>query len=117
MPDLGRCGVMARTMPSKRGDSMNLVWRRCLYFAGALTMAVPALAAPVSAAPRIGLLAWMSCKGPPNQPGLEEFSEFLRGLGELGYKPGESVTIECRDAGGGYAGLKPAAAALVQLPV
>ena len=96
---------------------MNPKWRRCLYFAGVLTMAAPVIAAATSPTPRIGLLAWMSCKGPPNEPGLEEFSEFLHGLGELGYKPGESVVIECRDAGGGYAGLKSAAAALVQLPV
>jgi putative ABC transport system substrate-binding protein len=41
----------------------------------------------------------------------------MRGLGDLGYKPGETAMIECRDAGGRYAGLKPAATALVQLPV
>ena len=39
----------------------------------------------------------------------------MRELGELGYKPGETVTIECRSAGRSYAGLATAAADLVRL--
>jgi putative ABC transport system substrate-binding protein len=42
---------------------------------------------------------------------------FMRGLGELGYKPGETVTIECRSAGRRYDGLATAAADLARLPV
>jgi putative ABC transport system substrate-binding protein len=84
--------------------------RRCLWLACALVMTLPALAvaqSPPAQLPRIGLLAWSSCDEPL----------FLRGLNELGYKPGETVTIECRDAGGNYDGLPPAAAELVALGV
>ena len=42
---------------------------------------------------------------------------FMRGLGELGYKPGETVTIECRSAGRRYDGLATAAADLARLSV
>ena len=42
---------------------------------------------------------------------------FMRGLGELGHKPGETVTIECRGAGRRYDGLATAAADLARLPV
>jgi putative ABC transport system substrate-binding protein len=79
-------------------------------------MVLPTLAAARSPLPRIGLLAWSSCEGPPNEPGLDEFGDFLRGLVDLGYKPGETVVIECRHAGGHYDGLEKAAAALVGLP-
>ena len=77
----------------------------------ALVMILPALAAGQSSPtqmPRIGLLAWSSCDIP---------SPFLRGLVELGYKPGETVTIECRSAGGHDDGLAAAAAELVRLRV
>ncbi|MEE8189435.1 MAG: ABC transporter substrate-binding protein, partial [Kiloniellales bacterium] len=42
---------------------------------------------------------------------------FLRGLGEFGYKPGETFTIECRGAGRRYDGLATAAVDLARLPV
>ncbi len=42
---------------------------------------------------------------------------FMRGLGEFGYKPGETVTIECRSAEGRYEDLAAAAADLVRVPV
>ncbi len=58
--------------------------------------------------PRIGVLAWSSCDIP--QP-------FLRGLEEFGYKPGENLAIECRDAGGDDDGFAAAAAELVALNV
>jgi putative ABC transport system substrate-binding protein len=95
---------------------MNLKRRLYLYLACATMIVLPTLAASQSA-PKIGLLAWSSCKGPPNEPGLDEFSEFVGGLRDLGYKPGDTVAIECQDAGGRYDGLEAAAAALVRLPV
>jgi hypothetical protein len=58
-----------------------------------LMLILPALAVGQSSptqTPRIGILAWSSC----------ESHLFLRGLRDLGYKPGETVTIECRSAGG-----------------
>jgi putative tryptophan/tyrosine transport system substrate-binding protein len=61
--------------------------------------------------PRIGLLAWSSCEG------FSEFGWFLGALSQLGYKAGESVTIECRSAGGRYEGLPPAASELAGIPV
>jgi putative ABC transport system substrate-binding protein len=92
--------------------------RRYLYLACAAMMVLPTLAAGRSpSTPRIGLLAWSSCGGPPNEPGLDEFTEFVRGLDDLGYKPGETVIFECRHAGRRYDGLETAAAALVRLPV
>ena len=45
------------------------------------------------------------------------FGPVFRGLKELGYKPGETVTIECRSAGRRYDGLAAAAADLVRIPV
>jgi putative tryptophan/tyrosine transport system substrate-binding protein len=89
---------------------MRLKGRGCLYLACALVTILPVLAAARSAPaqiPRIGLLAWSDCDEP----------SFLRGLGELGYKPGETVTIECRSAGGNDDGLAAAAAELVGLRV
>lgn len=83
-------------------------------------MILPVLAAGGSQAtqtPRIGLLAWSSCDGPPNMPGLDEFSPFVRGLGDFGYTPGQNIKIECRSAGRSYDGLAVAAAELVRLPV
>jgi len=75
-----------------------------------LMLILPALAAGQSSTkqmPRIGLLAWSSCEWP----------RLLRGFTDLGYKPGETLTIECRNAGGHYAGLPAAAAELVGLGV
>ncbi|MGL4939768.1 MAG: ABC transporter substrate binding protein [Bifidobacterium asteroides] len=46
-----------------------------------------------------------------------EFGPFLEGLGERGYKSGETIVYECRGAGDHYDGLASAAAALVQVPV
>jgi putative ABC transport system substrate-binding protein len=57
--------------------------------------------------PRIGLLAWSSCESPI----------LLRGLTDLGYKPGETLMIECRKANGSHDGLPKAAAELVKLGV
>jgi hypothetical protein len=64
--------------------------------------------------PRIGVLAWSSCE----KDWLVDISgPFLRGLGEFGYKPGETFTIECQSAGKRYDGLATAAADLARLPV
>jgi putative ABC transport system substrate-binding protein len=83
-----------------------------VVFSGIILMLIfPVLAAGQSSAtqmPRIGLLRWSSCNTDPS---------FLRGLVELGYKPGETVTIECRSAGGHDNGFATAAAELVQLGV
>jgi putative ABC transport system substrate-binding protein len=89
--------------------------RRYRYLVCALVMTLPALAAAQSSAiqtPRIGFLAWSSCEW-----ALRADSGFLRGLRDLGYKPGETVTIECRSAGKNYDGIAPAAAELVGLRV
>ena len=90
---------------------------RCLYLACALVVTLPALAAgqsPSTTLPRIGVIAWSPCEASwlPSLTG-----PFLRGLSELGYKSGETVTIECRSAGRRYDGLATAAADLARLPV
>jgi putative ABC transport system substrate-binding protein len=68
--------------------------------------AAPSLPANV---PRIGFLGWADgeCGDQP----------FLDGLREFGYRPGETITIECRTAGAHDDGLAPAAAELVRLGV
>lgn len=75
-----------------------------------LNLILPALAAGQSSTkqmPRIKILAWSDCEWPT----------LLRGLTDLGYKPGETLTIECRKADGHYDGLPAAAAELVELGV
>jgi putative tryptophan/tyrosine transport system substrate-binding protein len=85
---------------------MRLGLEGCLVLACAL-LAI-SLANPLSAqTPRIGLLAWSDCDHPP----------LLHGLEELGYRPGETITIECRSADRSYDGLANAAAELVALGV
>jgi putative ABC transport system substrate-binding protein len=80
-----------------------------VVFSGIILMLIfPVLAAGQSSAtqmPRIGLLAFSSCEWPT----------LFRGLSDLGYKPGETVTIECRNAGGHDGGFAAAAAELVRL--
>ena len=89
----------------------------CLCLACALAVFLPALAAgqsPSTTMPRVGVLAWLPCE----HAWLASASgPFLRGLGEFGYKPGETVTIDCRSAGGSYDGLATAAADLARIPV
>jgi putative ABC transport system substrate-binding protein len=96
---------------------MRSIRQRCLYLACALIVILPGLAAgqsPSTTMPRIGVLAWAPC----DEAWLADISgPFMRGLGELGYKPGETVTIECRSAGRRYDGLVTAAANLARLPV
>jgi putative ABC transport system substrate-binding protein len=96
---------------------MRFKQRYCIYLACALVVILPALAAGQSLSktmPRIGVLAWAPCE----EAWLADISSpFMRGLLELGYKPGETVTIECRSAGRRYEGLGKAAADLVRLPV
>jgi putative tryptophan/tyrosine transport system substrate-binding protein len=100
---------------------MTPKWRRYLFLACALILTFPAAAVsqapPTQHMPRIGLLKWSPCDVESLVRGHGELGPFVRGLSELGYKPGENVTIECRDAGGRYAGFVGAAAELVQLPV
>ena len=101
----------------RRRDPIRPKRLRCLFLACALVVILPALAAGQSTStsmPRVGLLVW----GPCEEAWLADISgPFLRGLGELGYKPGETVTIECRSAGRRYEGLATAAADLARLPV
>jgi putative ABC transport system substrate-binding protein len=82
-----------------------------------MAVILPTLAAGQSTSasmPRIGVLAWAPCE----ETWLVDISgPFMRGLGEFGYKPGETVTIECRSAGRRYEGLATAAADLVRVPV
>jgi putative tryptophan/tyrosine transport system substrate-binding protein len=99
---------------------MRLKWRCRLYLTCALAMALPGLAAaqsPSARMPRVGLLAWSPCDTPSFARGDGEFGSFMHGLGEFGYSPGETVTIECRSAGGRYDSLEAAAAELVRLGV
>jgi putative ABC transport system substrate-binding protein len=80
-------------------------------------MSLPGIAAGQSTStsmPRIGVLSWAPC----DEAWMVDLSgPFMRGLGELGYNPGENVTIECRSAGRRYEGLAMAAADLVRLPL
>lgn len=91
--------------------------KRCLSLACALVVTLPVLAAGQSLStmmPRIGVLNWSSCE----EAWLMNITgPFMRGLGELGYKPGETVTIECRSAGSRYENFAKAAADLARLPV
>ena len=74
-------------------------------------VAAQGLAATV---PRIGLLTYWDCSPAAVQ---NEFGSFLKGLGELGYRQGENVTLECQAAEKSYDRLAEAARKLVQLPV
>lgn len=89
--------------------------RLCVcYCALALLVAVPSLAFGQSTGkvPRIGLLAWSSCEG--DIPGGGEFDPFASALRKLGYKPGETITLECRSAERHHDHLAVAAAELVR---
>ncbi len=101
----------------RRRDSARSKRKRCLSLACALVVTLPVLAAgqsPSTMMPRIGVLSWPSCE----EAWLTNITgPFMRGLGELGYKPGETVTIECRSAGRRYDGLATAAADLARLSV
>jgi len=89
--------------------------RRYLDLACALLMILPTFTAaqsPPTQTPLIGFLSWGHCETPSSAN-----PAFLRGLGDLGYKPGETVTIECRGAGRHDNGLAAAATELVELGV
>jgi putative ABC transport system substrate-binding protein len=73
-------------------------------------MTLPTFAAAQT--PLIGWLSWSHCETPSSAS-----PHFLRGLGDLGYKPGETVTVECRSAGRHDDGLVAAATELVELGV
>src|SRR5262245_58730126 len=87
------------------------------FFAFTLVALLPHLALGQAAEkiPRIGLLMWAPCEG-SSWTWEKEFDPFIRGLRELGYKPGETVMFECRSAGGRDSGFATAAGELVQLP-
>lgn len=84
--------------------------QRYRYLACALVLTLPTLAAAQT--PLIGYLSWPDCETPSFAS-----PDFLRGLRDLGYKPGETVMIECRSAGRHDDGLAAAAAELVELGV
>jgi len=89
--------------------------RRYTYLAFALVLTLPTLAAAQSSPtqpPRMGFLAWSSC-----ERAIGARSPFIQGLHDLGYKPGENVTVECRSAGKSYDRIAPAAAELIDLRV
>ncbi len=93
--------------------------RHYLNLVGALAMSFPAIAAAQqspSQIPRIGLVAWWPCDM-PYAGASSEFGSFMRGLRKLGYRVGETVSINCRSAGRRNSGLATAAAELAQLPV
>lgn len=48
---------------------------------------------------------------------MNSASPFMRGLGEFGYRPGETIIIECQSAAGRYENLAAAATELVRLSV
>ena len=84
--------------------------QRYRYLACALVLTLPTLAAAQTL--RIGYLAWSHCETPSFAS-----PHFLRGLSDLGYETGKTVTIECRSAGQNDDGLSAAAAELVKLGV
>lgn len=100
-------------MASRRVE--NCVWPKRAYrdLVCALAIALPAFtAAQTPEKPLIGLLTWSSC-----ERALSPRSSFMRGLRDLGYEPGETVSVECRSAGKDYAGIPTAAAELAALEV
>jgi len=69
-------------------------------------------------APQIGLLSWQPCDLPSYLKGRGgAFGEFINGLIDLGYKPGETVKIACRSADYHYDRLASATEELLRLPV
>jgi len=89
--------------------------RRYHCFALALILIFPSLVVAQSSTtemPRVGYLRWSPCKTSSSAG-----PDFLRGLADLGYKPGETVVIECRSANRHTDGLATAAAELVGLKV
>jgi len=81
----------------------------------ALVMIIPILAvaqSPPTDVPVIGYLAWVPCKTPSSMS-----SNILRGLTDLGYKPGENIVIACRSANSNPLGLVTAAEELVKRDV
>ena len=95
---------------------MSLGRRRFIAaIAGGLLLAAPlaARAQPAGKVPRIGYLAPVfPCSGP-----VPSLAAFRRGLRELGYVEGRTITIECRTAEGKPDRLAQLAVDLVQLHV
>ncbi|MBP1882535.1 ABC transporter substrate-binding protein [Sinorhizobium mexicanum] len=88
-----------------------------LAIAALFAVGFPAFAAAQQSPPRIGLLAYWPCEMQRYMDGSGEFGAFLHGLRELGYKAGQSVTVDCRSAGKQYDGLTVAALELTGIPV
>jgi len=94
--------------------------RHCLWFlASVLAMGSPnlVLAQEGGSIPRIGLLTWFNCDVPQYLRELGEFGPFVRGLRELGYNVGQTLTLECHGGNKTYDGLAKAAIEVAQHPV
>ncbi|CAN7675142.1 ABC transporter substrate-binding protein [Phyllobacterium sp. LjRoot231] len=103
--------------PRSRPDRWGWSRRLCLDLVGASSVLVWVfgVSQPFAAeTPRIGILTYGSCDPVVYR---SEFSSFLSGLEELGYKEGETVSIECRSADRQYDKLRNAADELVRIPV
>jgi ABC-type uncharacterized transport system substrate-binding protein len=80
---------------------------------GLLALAGAAFAKTV---PRIGFLGWTPCETSLTSP-QGEWTFILKGLAELGYRPQDNVTIECRSANGHFEQFGSAASELASIPV
>jgi putative ABC transport system substrate-binding protein len=90
-----------------RDQSHRATTSKAIVCAIALGSPTLALAQSAASLPKVGLLAWDVCDAPVLIAGL-------KGLGRI---PGETITIECRSAGGRDEGLFPAAVELARIPV
>src|SRR5918995_1302675 len=90
-----------------RDQSHRATTSKAIVCAIALGSPTLALAQSAASLPKVGLLAWDVC----------EIPNLIAGLKELGHIPGETITIECRSAGGRDEGLFPAAVELARIPV
>lgn len=98
-------------------DQAGPLGRWCRALACMLAVLVATFAASQGQAapvPRIGILSYFDCS---QDPVHGEFGAFFQGLEELGYKQGETFTIECQGAGNSYDGLAAAARKLLEVPV
>jgi putative ABC transport system substrate-binding protein len=90
------------------------------YIAGAqivLCTCAPVDAQPSNRHQQIGLLNYQPCNLSAYLQGHGEFGQFVSGLMELGYKPGESIELTCRSAENHYDRLGAATDELLQSSV
>ena len=82
-----------------------------------LCACAPVQAQPSGHRPQIGLVTYQPCNLSAYLQGRGEFSTFVNGLTDLGYKPGESITLICRGAENQYDRLGTATNELLQSSV